>query len=416
MLQALYRMPCQEISWGNDRAEDLHQPASTLPAFRACQVTHKTNMEKPSNHKIQEIILPPDLEERTYAQFDELVSIGKIFYDEQTEPGEILDDGFLVSVQLQSFGATKLQGEANSDIFRLIQIEFRTVPFLQKKPVLPPDDPGRRSNHSTQTSRSNTPSTGPKNDGSDSSSPSASSSASPSPDTGVPKGPFINPKPEEVILDSVGQHHRLMLNKFCIYRPMLVIPTKEFALQSDDLDADDIAALWALLNAYHSFEPLAMYNRGVNGGSSQGHKHLQIFPAPPLAPFHGKAANFWPARATSSTEVADNIPNVPFKHFVLRIPPHASTETIIEMHDKLLALTRKAHAEAGNDPGSDYNVAMSREWIALIPRVTAGPPDGPFGTSTVGMLGIPAIRGPEDRRKWEELGNTRFLAQLGIPI
>lgn len=65
-------------------------------------------METLNKHEIQEIVLPPDLEERTYAQFDELVSNGKIFYDEQTEPGEIVDDGFLVGVlhtliPLQSF-------------------------------------------------------------------------------------------------------------------------------------------------------------------------------------------------------------------------------------------------------------------------------------------------------------------------
>ena len=52
----------------------------------------------------------------------------------------------------------------------------------------------------------------------------------------VQKGPFINPRPDEVILDHVGPYHRLMLNKFCLYRPMLVLPTRDFALQSDEPD------------------------------------------------------------------------------------------------------------------------------------------------------------------------------------
>jgi hypothetical protein len=51
-----------------------------------------------SSCPIEEIHLPPDLEERTSRQFDEMVRKGRIFYDHQTEPGEVcVDDGFLVS-------------------------------------------------------------------------------------------------------------------------------------------------------------------------------------------------------------------------------------------------------------------------------------------------------------------------------
>lgn len=208
-----------------------------------------------------------------------------------------------------------------------------------------------------------------------------------------------------------------MLNKYCLYRPMLVLPTKDFALQSDDLDATDLAASWALLHAYPSLpSPLVIYNRGVNGGSSQGHKHLQLFPVPQHPFGDGEAVDLlWPAKASSSDVVATDIPGVPFKHFVLRIPAGASADTIVAMHDRLLTLTRKAHVDAGNGPDADYNVALSRSWIALIPRTTAGPADGPFGTSTVGMLGLVAIRDERDRQRWEELGYTRFLARLGIP-
>jgi ATP adenylyltransferase len=213
-----------------------------------------------------------------------------------------------------------------------------------------------------------------------------------------------------------------MLNKYCLYRPMLVLPTKEFALQSEDLDASDLAASWALLNAFPSLaSPLIIYNRGVNGGSSQGHKHLQLFPVP-ASPFGDDGDDdegdkeLWPAKAPSTDIVATNIPHVPFKHFVLRIPDGASAETVIAMHDRLLTLTRQAHVDAGYSSDGDYNVALSRSWIALIPRTTAGPVDGPFGTSTVGMLGLVAIRDEHDRKRWEELGYTEFLAGLGIPI
>lgn len=103
-------------------------------------------------------------------------------------------------------------------------------------------------------------------------------------------GPFINPDPDEIITD-LGASHRLLVNKYCIYRPMLVIPTKEYALQTDDLDISDIEATWAVLQAF-STPSLVIYNCGINAGSSQGHKHLQLFPLP--------AHQLWPSKASSS--------------------------------------------------------------------------------------------------------------------
>lgn len=43
------------------------------------------------------IDLPPDLEEKTLARFDDLVRRGRIFYDHRTEPGElVVHEGFQV--------------------------------------------------------------------------------------------------------------------------------------------------------------------------------------------------------------------------------------------------------------------------------------------------------------------------------
>ena len=58
------------------------------------------NLHALSSCPIEEIHLPLDLEERTNKQFDEMVRKGRIFYDHQTNPGEVcVDDGFLVSCQ-----------------------------------------------------------------------------------------------------------------------------------------------------------------------------------------------------------------------------------------------------------------------------------------------------------------------------
>lgn len=100
----------------------------------------------------------------------------------------------------------------------------------------------------------------------------------------------MNPDPGELITP-VGSTHRLLLNKFCVYRPMLLLPTVDFALQSDDLNFHDVNAAFAILKAFKT-KQLMIFNCGVNAGSSQGHKHMQIFPAP--------SHELWPSGATSS--------------------------------------------------------------------------------------------------------------------
>ena len=110
------------------------------------------------------------------------------------------------------------------------------TPSLTKKPILSPNDPGRSK----------------------------------------PIGPFVDP-PEEWIIARFGQSHKLILNKYCVYRPMLILHTTLFVPQTQDLDVDDLTAAWAVLKQMKTPQ-MIIYNCGVEAGSSQGHKHLQIFP------------------------------------------------------------------------------------------------------------------------------------------
>jgi len=107
-------------------------------------------------------------------------------------------------------------------------------------------------------------------------------------------GPFVNPNPEEIVTD-LGSNHRLLVNKYGIFRPMTVIPTKHYALQTDDLDLPDVNAAWSVLKAFQT-PSLIIYNCGINAGSSQGHKHTQVFPLP--------AHQLWPSKANSHDGLA----------------------------------------------------------------------------------------------------------------
>jgi ATP adenylyltransferase len=93
-----------------------------------------------------------------------------------------------------------------------------------------------------------------------------------------PKGPFVDPDPS-FVLCAVGPAHTLLLNKFCAVRPMLLLCTAEFRRQADGLDGGDLAAAWSLLSAFEA-PMMVLYNCGADAGASQGHKHMQMFPAP----------------------------------------------------------------------------------------------------------------------------------------
>lgn len=170
-------------------------------------------------------------------------------------------------------------------------------------------------------------------------------------------GPFVDPAPE-VVVAQVGHRHRLLINKYNIYPAMLLLTTIKFEPQTDDMKAT-----WAVSTALNTPQ-LAIYNCGVNAGSSQGHKHLQLFPQ-----LKTGDKRLWPSKATSTAEISDRLEGVPFRHYVLRILEGASAEEVFDCYQRLLINTKKVLNEY--EAGNDNNVIMAKEWIALVPRRTA---------------------------------------------
>lgn len=115
-----------------------------------------------------------------------------------------------------------------------------------------------------------------------------------------------------------------------------------------------------------------------------------------------------------TTEVATSLDYVPFKHFVLALPPDATVKHVYATYASLLGLSQEALATSDSD-SRDYNVAMTAEWIAMIPRRTAGT-HGPSGANAAGMLGMVTVPDQGQREWWAELGYTEYLKQLGVPF
>ncbi|EXJ63449.1 uncharacterized protein A1O5_11498 [Cladophialophora psammophila CBS 110553] len=248
------------------------------------------------------------------------------------------------------------------------KLNFRFVPHLRRKPITPSDAPERK--------------------------------------TGKGHNPFLNPNPEE-ILSAVGPSHLLILNKFSVYRPSLLVITRHFAPQSDGLDRNDLSAAWTILR--HFTEYMVIYNCGFESGSSQGHKHMQFWPYPDEQDL---GFQLFPNTVESTVNVTDNIPNVPYKHFVLRLPTDADANNLVKTYEKLLRKVQQSHKEAGG--GTDYNVILVKEWMCLIPRRHSGLERG-AGANSAAMLGLVWIATEAEKDIWNSSGPAEYLKYLGIP-
>ncbi|KAH8421603.1 hypothetical protein JMJ77_0002808 [Colletotrichum scovillei] len=217
------------------------------------------------------------------------------------------------------------------------------------------------------------------------------------------KGPFLNPDPDFVVAQ-VGSHHALKLNLCCMYRPAFVLYTRLFEPQTQDLNLVDVEAARAVMAALKpTLGPqLMIYNCGVDAGSSQGHKHVQIFPQPTHFPLY-------PQKATSENEINSTIPGVPNLHFVLRLPQAVTTEQTYHSLERLVSAARDTQTACGM--GCDYNVIMAEEWICAVPRRLVGK-DG-VGANGAGMVGLVWLRDQAERDGWESFGLTEHLVRLG---
>lgn len=102
---------------------------------------------------------------------------------------------------------------------------------------------------------------------------------------------------------------------------------------------------------------------------------------------------------------------MPFKHYVTRLSSHTDADTVYKAYLRLLDASRQVLAKSG-EGSRDHNIAMTADWIAVIPRRTS---EGPYGGNAAAMLGIIYLPDQQERDKWSQLGYTKQLVAFGIP-
>lgn len=265
--------------------------------------------------------------------------------------------------------------------------------------------------------------------------------------------PFKDPSPELLLarFPPEAPTHALVLNKFPVIPNHFLLITTDWKAQTDLLEKADLEATYDCLQTWSADKSdrrlFAFFNSGEESGASQPHRHLQFLPVEamrqPEAESWDPLIELLAADAqSSSASTFQQLPQVPFTHFALPLPPNASPETL---HSIYISLYRAALAATqGRDPQQgpagtvasegpsliSYNFAMTLDTMLVCPRrqETANVPVDLAAARDIADPGIVSLNGTilagtlmvKAEGEWDALRSnpeylSRVLATVGYP-
>lgn len=225
-----------------------------------------------------------------------------------------------------------------------------------------------------------------------------------------PGSDIANDHPD-ICITVVNGTHYLIMNKFPVFRPMLLLLTVDsYRRQHEPLARDDIGAAWDVICDLKE-EHYAFFNCTVTSGSSREHKHLQILPAPGANDAYPAGFRFFP-------DYDEPLGQILFTHFVQRfdtLPDSAEgrRERVFDIYTRLLEQTRQA---LDLEPGAlicPHNFILTKRWMMVVPRRAASFQG--INANAPGMLGSVFLWNQDQLEAWKEIGPMNVLAGLGLP-
>ncbi|OUL59371.1 hypothetical protein [Pseudoalteromonas ulvae] len=161
--------------------------------------------------------------------------------------------------------------------------------------------------------------------------------------------PFL-PHEAAMFVDSLGDNHKVLLNKFPVLSPHLLVCSNTFINQSQALTESDLNAWHDVLSENNASQTnthrLGFFNSAPTAGASQPHRHMQVIEVQhPLTPFM-EAFQQW----------------LPNKTLSLR---YSSPMQLYQAYQE--ALQRLSLLRPDQD-SSPHNILLTEHNIWLIPR------------------------------------------------
>lgn len=201
------------------------------------------------------------------------------------------------------------------------------------------------------------------------------------------KNPFLPPE-SGLFVDTIGDHHQLILNKFNVLPLHGLLITNEFVEQTDLLTLADFAAVACLLN---EADGLVFYNGGRIAGASQTHRHFQLVP---------KDLGFGEIpieRAVQEVKRHQRSTLFPFQHRLFFLPNYDAS-TLWDAWTKL---------EYNWTP---YNLLLTRQWMLVVPRsqeAVAG-----MQINSLGLAGALLVKNLAEQTYLSEQGPMQCLRKV----
>ena len=215
-------------------------------------------------------------------------------------------------------------------------------------------------------------------------------------------GPKINPfKPWDKILeiDSIGNGHQLILNKYPVQLGHVLLITNEWKEQNGWLDIKD----WeAIKEVNKDTSGLWFFNSGPLAGASQPHRHIQLLRRDPSELSCPREK--WILALNNL-----NYKNEKFsKNIILKkFSKSLNEENIYEIYKDLSYNLGLGDPRNDKKPKYPYNLIFTDRWMIIIKRKT----DNLFGISinALGFAGYILVTEKSDIKYLRELGPEKLL-------
>ena len=223
--------------------------------------------------------------------------------------------------------------------------------------------------------------------------------------------PFL-PYEEDLFVSDLTDTHLCLLNKFNAVDHHLLMITRDFEEQENQLNLADFLAVVLTLR---EVEGLVFYNSGKLAGASQRHKHLQLVPLPLVPQGLSLPISPWITDIFLKQEI-HIIPQFPFINAIAACPDICSTNPLeiapilLEKYQQLLDKTDLDPQKSGKP--APYNLLMTREWMMVIPRSKESYKN--ISINSLGFAGALLVRNAEQMEQLKKIGPLTFLEKVGI--
>ncbi len=223
--------------------------------------------------------------------------------------------------------------------------------------------------------------------------------------------PFL-PYEEDLFVSDLTDTHLCLLNKFNAVDHHLLMITRDFEEQENQLNLADFLAVVLTLR---EIEGLVFYNSGKLAGASQRHKHLQLVPLPLVPQGLSVPISPWMTDVCLKEEI-HTIPQFPFINAIAACPD-ISTINPLEIAPILLEKYQQLLTKMDLDPQKSgkpapYNLLMTREWMMIIPRSKESYKN--ISINSLGFAGALLVRNAEQMEQLKQIGPLTFLQKVGI--